>query len=78
MLYVMFILRIYLVCSGRYIIISFDGTSYNVEVEVEQHYVIKFVSDLQHVSNKTRVSCGLCPLDPLPELCPGPDGDMGR
>jgi hypothetical protein len=56
MLYFMFILRIYLVCSGRYIIISFDGTSYNVEVEVEQHYVIKFVSDLQHVGGFLRAS----------------------
>jgi hypothetical protein len=36
--------------------ISFDGTSYNVEVEVEQHYVIKFVSDLQHVGGFLRAS----------------------
>jgi hypothetical protein len=56
MLYFMFILRIYLVCSRRYIIISFDGTSYNVEVEIEQHYVIKFVSDLQHVGGFLRES----------------------
>ena len=30
----MFILRIYLVCFRRGIIISIDGTSYKVEVEV--------------------------------------------
>ena len=35
MLYFMFILRIYLVCSRRCIIISIDGTSYKVEEEVE-------------------------------------------
>jgi len=34
MLYFMFILRMYLVCSRRCIVISIDGTSYKVEVEV--------------------------------------------
>jgi len=42
MLYFMFILRIYLVCSRRCIIISIDGTSYKVEeVEVFSQRIIK-------------------------------------
>ena len=40
----MFILRIYLVCSRRCIIISIDGTSYKVEVESRIAYPSRHMS----------------------------------